>query len=378
MGNTDELRDSLERLVALGKSPDVNIRPVLLRVVVDLFIRKAHHSPDDLAHFEEITQRLLDEADAGTRLSVAEKLSRHAEMPQALAQRFLAEGGAIAGCVLQHARLGTEALAGSSAWGCVEMAVAVARRADLDPVVCRTLAERPEPEILWALASNPAAPLDRSTVQYLVRRARDDSDLATLVLARDCQPADLAPLFLLADTSTRAAIVLAARRDDLGPESRRPRLSTDEMGALSRVERSLLNAEQDSFDVALAVALGLDLDAMSRLLDDPHGEPLAIGLAAIGASAEFAARVFILSGPAIGQSVMAVRRLTQLVETLPMRTASRLVAAMTQSAIKPQRRRRVAIDDAQRARRGDADTRASASETQPQRKAFSERRERSA
>lgn len=378
MGNADELRDSLERLVALGKSPDVNIRPVLLRVVVDLFVRKAHHAPDDLAHFEEITQRLLDEADADTRLSVAQKLSRHSEMPQALAHRFLAERGAAAGCVLQHASLDADTLAGSAAWGCIEMAVAVARRPDLDPVVCRALAERPEPEIPSALARNPAAPLDRSTVQYLVRRARDDRDLAKLMLERDCQPADLAPLFLLANTATRAAIILAARRDDLGPESRRPRLSTDEMSALSRVERSLLNAEQDSFDVALAVALGLDLGTTGRLLDDPHGEPLAIALAAIGASAEFAARVFILSGPAIGHSVMAVRRLTQLVETLPMRTAARLVAAMTHSEIKPRRRRLPATEDPQRTRRSDLEMRSTASETLPQRRTAIQRRERTA
>ena len=378
MGNADELRDSLERLVALGKNPDVNIRPVLLRVVVDLFVRKAHHAADDLAHFEEITQRLLDEADADIRLSVAQKLSRHPEMPQALVQRFLAERGAAAGCVLQHASLDTGTLAGSAAWGCVDMAVAVARRTDLDPAVCRTLAERPEPEILSALAGNAAAPLDRSTVQYLVRRARDDRNLARLVLARDFQPADLAPLFLLADTPTRAAIILAARRDDLGPESRRPRLSTDQMAALSRVERSLLNAEQDSFDVALAVALGLDIDTTGGLLDDPHGEPLAIALAAIGASAEFAARVFILSGPAIGHSVMAVRTLTQLVETLPMRTAARLVAAMTHSKIEPRRRRLQASDDPQRTRRSDHDIRPSATEALPQRRTAMQRRERTA
>ncbi len=55
-------------------------------------------------------------------------------------------------------------------------------------------------------------------------------------------------------------------------------------------------------------------------------------MAAIGASPEFAARVFILSGPAIGHSVMAVRKLTAVVESLPMRTAARIVAAMTSTS----------------------------------------------
>ena len=56
------------------------------------------------------------------------------------------------------------------------------------------------------------------------------------------------------------------------------------------------------------------------------------------ALAELAARVVILSGPAIGHSVMAVRTLTALVEDLPRRTASRVVAAMTQAGVRAQRR----------------------------------------
>ena len=126
--------------------------------------------------------------------------------------------------------------------------------------------------------------------------------------------------------------MLAARREDLGPETRRLRLGPEETAALTRVERAILSPDRDGFDTALALALRLPLADVWRLIDDPKGEPLALALAAIGASAELAARVFILSGPAIGHSVMAVRMLTTLVETMPRRTASRLISAMTPAA----------------------------------------------
>ena len=362
MDENEDLQGSLERLITLGQTPDINIRPVLLRVVVDLFVRKSHHAPGDLVQFEAITHRLLDDADAETRLTVAGKLARHPAMPPALAQRFLDERGAIAAQVLEHARVETGTLVAAATWGTLEMALAVARRADLDTAACRPLAERPEPDVLHALARNAAAPFDRGLTQYMVRRARDDHDLGRLLLGRGGEPADIAPLFMLAGSEQRAAIVLAARRDDLGPDHWRPRLSAEEVAALSRVERSLLNADHDSFDAALAAALGLDLDTVWQMLDDPRGEPLGLALAAIGASPEFAARVFILSGRAIGHSVMAVRRLTGLVETMPMRAASRLIAAMTHQSVKPRRRKTGFVQDGGRPRGPETEVRARSAE----------------
>ena len=175
------------------------------------------------------------------------------------------------------------------------------------------------------------------TFRYLVRRARGDEVLGRILLVREGHPADRAPLFLLANAEQRSAILLAARREDFGPEMDRPRLSAEEAVALARVERTILSPDRDGFDVALADALGSRLDDIWRLIDDPRGEPLALALAAIGAPTELAARVFILSGPAIGHSVMAVRNLTALVESMPRRTAARLVAAMTHAALRAPR-----------------------------------------
>lgn len=212
------------------------------------------------------------------------------------------------------------------------MAVAVAGRPDLSPDTVASLVDRPEPEILLAVAENALAPVGLDAFRYMVRRARGDDALARALLRREAFDTERAPLFLVADSAQRTAIILTARREDLGPEIRRVRLTEDEAAALARVERAVMAPGRDGFDEALALALSIRLDDAWRLIDDPKGEPLALALAAIGASAEVAARVFILSGPAIGHSVMAVRRLTALVEGMPRHTAARLIAAMTQAS----------------------------------------------
>ncbi len=328
MNEGDELRRSLERLVALGRTPDVDIRPVLLRVVVDLFARKPHHAPSALAQFEEIVAHLLAQADPEARRIVAEKLARHPATPQALLDRFFREGGEVAQPVLEYGALDGPSLSRAASWGTAEAAAAVARRGALEPALVRELADRPEREVLLALVRNAAAPVDRPMFQYLVRRARGDDDLAEALLARDGHPLDLAPLFLLASERQRADIVLAFRRDDLSPDKRRPTLDARERDMLAGVERAIEAADRDGRDAALAAALRVPPALVWRLADDPGGEALALALAAVGVSPEFAARLFILSGPAIGQSVAKVRLLTRLVETVPRRTAARIIGAV--------------------------------------------------
>ena len=338
MDPDDDLRGSLERLVRLGRTPDVDIRPVLLRVLVDMFARRLHHTPGDLAQFEDMIGRLLDDADAEVRRAVADKLAGHPATPRSLIARFLGEGDAVAVPVLARAAVDPGALLHAADWGTPAMARAVASRPDLSAEAVTSLVDRPEREVLLAVAENLAAPVSLDVFRYLVRRARDDEALGRALLGRDVPVSERAPLFLFADSAQRAAIILAARRDDLGPSLGRARPSADETAVLERVERAVMAPDRDGFDTGLAAALNIRLDDVWRLIDDPKGEPLALALAAIGASPELAARVFILSGPAIGHSVMAVRNLTALVEGMPRRTAARLVAAMTHAAVRVTRR----------------------------------------
>ena len=338
MDPDDDLRASLERLVRLGRTPDVDIRPVLLRVLVDMFARRSHHTSGDLAQFEDMIGRLLDDADPEVRRAVADKLAGHPAAPRSLIERFLGEGGAVAAPVLARADVGPDAILHAAAWGTPAMALAVASRPDLSVEAVASLVDRPEREVLLAVAENAAAPIPIATFRYLVRRARDDEALGRALLRRHVPVADRAPLLLFADSAQRAAIILAARRDDLGPDLGRARPPPQETAPRARGARTRMAPPTARFDTALGLALNIRLDDVWRLIDDPKGEPLALALAAVGASPELAARVFILSGPAIGHSVMAVRSLTALVEGMPRRTAARLIAAMTHAAARAARR----------------------------------------
>ncbi len=338
MDRDDDLRGSLERLVRLGRTPDVDIRPVLLRVLVDMFTRRLHHSPADILQFEDMIERLLGESDEEVRRAVADKLAGHPATPKRLIDRFLAEGGDMAASVLAGAEIEAAILLRAAEWGTTAMAVAVAGRPDLSPDIVACLVDRPEPEVMVAVAANAGAPVGLEAFRYLVRRARGNDVLGRALLRREGFQAERAPLFLVADSAQRGAIILAARREDLGPAIERVRLTNSETVALARVERAVMAPDRDGFDEALALALNIRLDDAWRLIDDPKGEPLALALAAIGASTELAARVFILSGPAIGHSVMAVRHLTALVSGMPRRTAARLIAAMTQANTSASRR----------------------------------------
>ena len=342
---TDDLPDPFMQLVTVGQRPDGKIRPVLMRVLVDMFVSKPHHTATELTQFEEMMAHLLDDADDETRLTVAEQLSRHPQTPRSLIARFMAERGEIAAKVLARAEMDGRALSAAAVFGTSLMAQAVARRSDIDAVIARSLAERPEWEVLCALVDNRSAPIDRSLFRYLARRAQSLPILATRLLERG-EAGETVSLFLSAPPARRAELIAAARRQDLGSTGR-PNAIDISPEALAGVVQASENPGLEGLDSALAHALKCTAHDIARLLDDPHGEPLAVALAAIGVPSNAAARIFILGDPTIGHSYGKVKGLVALVNTLPARAASKLLAAMLgREAEAPRRMAAPAIEDA--------------------------------
>lgn len=323
---TDDLPDPFLQLVTIGQRPDGKIRPVLLRVLVDMFVSKPHHSAVELQQFEEMMAHLLDDADDATRLTVAEQLSRHALTPRSLIERFMAERGEIAAKVLARAEMDGRALSAAAVFGTTLMAQAVARRSDIDSSIARSLAERPEWEVLCALVDNKAAPIDRSLFRYLARRAQNLPILAKRLLERG-EAGETVSLFLSAPPPRRLELIAAARRQDLGSTGK-PNAIEISPDALAGVVQAADRPGLEGLDTALAHALKCNTRDVARILDDPHGEPLAIALAAIGVPVNAAARIFIFGDPSIGHSYGRVKRLVFLVKTLPARAAARLLAGM--------------------------------------------------
>ena len=359
---TDDLPDPFDQLVSFGQRPDSHIRPVLLRVLVDMFVNKPHHRPSDLQQFEEMMAHLLDEADDEARLAVADQLSKHAQTPRSLLDRFVAQRGTIAAKVLAYAGMDSRALNAAAIFGTTAMAQAVARRHDIDVSVVRNLAERPENEVLCALIDNEAAPIDRSLFRYLARRAQDEPQLAGRLLERG-GPGETVSLFLSAGRQQRADLIASARRQDLGTLGR-PGPAPVPVEMLAAIERAASAPGLEGLDVALAAALTCTMAEVGRLMDDPHGEPLAIALAALGISEQAAARIFILGDPVIGHSYEKVKALVGIVATVSPRAANKLLNAMLgRSTDAP--RRSIPADTSEPVRRPDGRPAARHVETVP-------------
>jgi len=79
----------LDNLVDLACRDGVEIRPVLLRVLTDLFVQKPSHSAEEEAQYVELALRLIDASDTETRSTVATRLSTYPNAPVAVLRRLI-------------------------------------------------------------------------------------------------------------------------------------------------------------------------------------------------------------------------------------------------------------------------------------------------
>ena len=66
-----------------------DIRPTLLRAMVDLYVQKQTHTEQEEQHFTKLALRLIDLVDAKTRTLVANKIAGYPTAPAAVRQRLL-------------------------------------------------------------------------------------------------------------------------------------------------------------------------------------------------------------------------------------------------------------------------------------------------
>ncbi len=323
------------------------MRPVLLRVLTDLYVSRAHHGADEMNQFEAVALGLLDKADAETRAIVANKLANCGATPRGLAERIVADGGPSGAAMLARSIVLPRAWLLCAAMGeAADLAAAVASRPDLDAQLCEILALRPEIEVARALAGNAAAPLDSSSFRALAARLRGEPEFAARLCARAPRPFDMTALFLHATQTQRAAILLAARRAELGAPSRRPATQV-ETATAAELERAAKQRDWPLFTAIMARALDCAFGAARALLEDTRGEAVALALRALHVEDEAAARIFMCLDPVVAHSVERVRALTKLYGEISQPGALRLISAMVdQEAPAPRRPTHAPTSDA--------------------------------
>lgn len=325
----------LETLDRLSRQEGVDVRPILIRVLTDLFVQKPHHAPEEIARYEELALQLLDAVDLGTRAIVAGKLADEPRAPRSVIARLLADDFTVSAPILaRFADAPRDTLIELALDGGVMEASAVAARSGLDDDMIRILAHHPDDLVPETLVANPEATLRDATLAGLATRAKQAPGLAAALLRRqDLDAGALSPLYLQASPEQRGAIraALAARpARAAGRPVRHPdAVDAALVEAASESGRGRLIAE------ALADALGLKPADAARLAAEPSGEPFVMMLRAAGLDRDAVARALLVSQPDIAASVPRFFNLVEIAEATPRSAAAELVAALAGLDAKP-------------------------------------------
>lgn len=334
----DMTSDDLHHLAACGLSEAGGPKPLLLRVLTDLFVMRPMHSHAESRQFAEIAHRLIADATQAECDHAASVLCHHPAAPPDLLDRLALRGGEGALLLFAHCRaLSTPVLQDAAATGESAVAEAMARRADLDASMIATLAARDEIDVLHTLARNNSAPLAASVLVRLVARARLDAQLAQALVTRLPHRVETLALFMMADARARA-LMIARTRDSAGEsETLSTALEHGAETALRRIEAMAVEGAMDDVAAALAEACQCDALLARAIVADSGGEPLAIALRALGLRPEIVTRIVLHVDPHICHARGRATALARLASGLSQQVARRILDAMSGRHIAPVR-----------------------------------------
>jgi uncharacterized protein (DUF2336 family) len=300
----------------------------LLRGIVEQFVAREGRGQTELRQFERLAGDLIDVADSEIVATLAEALCRHPDTPPDLIRRFFDRGGDCARIAFEFAPEPPVAdIIAKAAHGSAELAAAIARRAELPREAIGALAARDEGVVLYALAANRRIHLDTGALRVLMHVARDDQQLARLLLYREDIDVDPESLFLAATRDERTRIVLAACRSAL-VEGISDNWAPGDEHLAARLDALAAHEEHDAMISLVANALDARKSRVRKIFLDEGGEALALTYVALGFDLATATRLFLASGRAFALDADRVRALRALVSSTPRRAAARIVAAI--------------------------------------------------
>jgi uncharacterized protein (DUF2336 family) len=204
------LIDQLE--TALG-SKDLARRAEVLRRVTDLFVlRSGSFSDDQIELFDVVMGRLVENIESAARAQFGSRIAKLPDAPRGVV-RVLASDAAIevAGPLLTHSeRVDVDTLVDTAKTRSQEHLLAISTRPVLVEAVTDVLVDRGNKAVVSATAHNAGAKFSEFGVSTLVRKARDDGDLALCVWSRpDIPRQNLVKLFVDASEAVKHQLVEA-------------------------------------------------------------------------------------------------------------------------------------------------------------------------
>jgi hypothetical protein len=296
---TSPLFPGFDGLMTLSRREGVDIRPTLLRVLTDLYVQAATHSPDEQRQFVELTSRLIDQVDDATRAAVRARLAIYPLAPPEILHK-----------------LGLRPTQS-------DQRVPVAK-------------EIPSPP--------PAPPPQKPLTEAQMRMASNLS-------MRPSDAAEICLMFERANSGERASILHNLAESPLKASPRVPQARA--MRSIAALEMAAFVTDVENFTRELGETLILPHRVAAQVVSDPGGEPLACTMRALGMPDPTFQRVLLFLKPEIGNSVHDVYRLARLYERLSERAALVMLAAWRASTMEVARAKyRPALydDERQRAR----------------------------
>lgn len=295
----------IEQLETALGGKDMARRAEVLRRVTDLFVlRSGSFSDDQIELFDVVMGKLIDTIEIAARAQLGNRIAKLSDAPRGIV-RALARDTAIevAGPVLTHSeRLDIDTLVDTAKTRSQDHLLAISRRKVLAEAVTDVLVERGNNAVVSATAHNAGAKFSDFGVSTLVRRARDDGDLALCVWSRpDIPRQNLVKLFVDASETVKNQMVEADPRraeliksmagratDDIQTRARAGSstfaLASDQVRALNAAgklnEAQLLAfAEEGDFDrvvAALALMCDLPVGVVERALVENQTEQIVV------------------------------------------------------------------------------------------------------
>lgn len=307
-------------LIELSRDPQLDLKPVILRVQTDLFLAAPIRDRAVLSSFASLASGLIPTVDEETALTVARKLGPFADTPQSVLARLAARGGAVCQAVIETAVVIGPTIIAAALGSGAEIGDAIAARADRDR---QSATDSDETDL--ARARDSGSRLDRATLDRLMSRARRESDLAAVLLARDdIAASDLAPLWLHADLPQRVRIhetVAATASLRTHPPALR-----DISSVLTGLSRQ---GDVKGFGTALSEGLGLPASFLTAA-PNPYSryDLLTLALRAADLSEAEAVYVFLTLNGTVARSADRVFALVQLFRSLTRPVARDLLGAI--------------------------------------------------
>src|ERR1700710_1896519 len=209
-------------LMTLSRREGVDIRPTLLRVLTDLYVQASAHSADEERQFVEMTSRLIEQVDDATRAAVRARLSGYPAPPAEV----------------------------------------------MDKLGLRRSSPRQSMPVAPAVITAPEAPPAKAPTEAQLRMASNLS-------MRPNDAAEISDMFFAAGASERALILHNLADTPLKASARIPAARAKR--AIQILEMAAYAQDAESFALEIGEALILPARIAAQVVNDPGGEPLALG-----------------------------------------------------------------------------------------------------